>query len=104
LPSPIKLLNPLRYIFDRATNTFNGTLTLTNTTSTITGILTLTITVPDASIQVLNPGGTRVGNTITVPLTGPFVKNQPLRIAVQLLNPLKLPLGSIQIGILTSVA
>jgi hypothetical protein len=104
MPSPLKLLNPLRYTFDRATGTYNGTLTITNTTATITGNLTLTLTVPDASIQVVNPAGTRVGNTITLPVTGPFIKDQPIRIGLQLLNPLKLPLGSIQIGVITSIS
>ncbi len=104
LPNPIKGFNPLRWTYDRVTDTYNGTLTLLNTTSTITGNLTLTLTVPDASVQVITPVGTRVGNTVTVPISGPFVQNVPLRIAIKITNPKKFALGSIQIGVITSIS
>jgi hypothetical protein len=103
LASPIKLFNPLRYTFDRATGIFSGTLTITNTSTTITGNLTLILTVPDASVQIINPAATRVGNTYTLPIAGPFVQNQSLRIGIQLLNPNKFALGTIQIGLMTSL-
>jgi hypothetical protein len=103
-PSPIKGLNPLRWIYNRATDIYSGTLIIANTTTAITGTLTLVLTLPDASVQVLTPGGTRVGNTYTIPIIGPFVKNQPIRITIQLLNPLRFPLGSIQMGLITSIS
>lgn len=104
LPNPIKTFSPLRWAFDRASNTFNGTMTVINTTSTITGNLTLTLTLPDISVQVVSPAGTRVGNTYTISVAGPFVQNVPLRIAIRLTNPNKFALGSVQLGVVTSIS
>ncbi len=104
LPNPIKTFSPLRWAFDRATNTFNGNMTVLNTTTTITGNLTLTLTLPDISVQVITPAGTRVGNTYTLSVAGPFVQNAPLRIAIRLTNPNKFALGSIQLGVVTSIS
>lgn len=99
IPSPVKLINPLRWNIDRATGNLVGNLIVSNTSPTITGNLTLHINVPDASVTLVTPVGTRTGNRYTVPMTGPFVQNVPRVVPIVISNPLRRPLGTALIGI-----
>ena len=99
----MQVLSPLRWTYDRATDTYSGTVVVNNTGATITGTLTLALTVPDASIQVVAPAATRVGNSIFVPIKGTFGQNQPVRFTLQVRNPNKVSLGSVLTGFLGGV-
>jgi len=101
--SPIKLNNPLRWVYDRATDTFNGSLTLVNAGDIVTGRFQIVITIPDPAIQILSPIGFRVNNQYYVTINGTFNPFEVLRIPYSLRNPNNVPMGSFNIGFISGL-
>lgn len=88
-------LNPVRWSYSPSSGIFSGYITVANITKiSFSGSFTFEITLPSSSIQVITPNGVQKGNKLTLTYTGTLLPNKPLRIYLQLVNPLRLALGT----------
>lgn len=99
-PQPIpRLFYPLRYLFDPATDTLRGNLTLTNAgNGTLVGPAVLIFTAMPPGVSLVNRTGTRNGfATLTVNF-GVLLPGQSIRIPIVLRNPLNVPISTFFVG------
>jgi hypothetical protein len=90
----VKSLNPVRWDYNSRTGIYSGYITFTNTSNTAqTGPFTITMVVP-SSVTILTPTGTRSGNNYSFTYNGNFPVGSSIRVFVQLLNPLRVSLGT----------
>ena len=90
----VKSLNPIRWDYNTKTGIYSGYITITNTSSNAqTGPFNITMVIP-SSVTIVAPTGTRSGNNYTFTYSGNFPVGSSVRIFVQLLNPLKVNLGT----------
>ncbi|MFO0865133.1 MAG: hypothetical protein U0744_10870 [Gemmataceae bacterium] len=90
----VKAANPIRWDYTARTGAYSGYITFTNTSSNAqTGPFNITMTIP-SSITILTPSGTRSGNSFTYAYNGNFPVGSSIRIYIQLLNPLRVNLGT----------
>jgi type II secretory pathway pseudopilin PulG len=102
--STFKAINPLRWSYHRATQTYDGTITVGNVTkNALTGTFTIVLTLPDPSLIVVNPVGVQVGQTYTVTRTTTLSANRPMQFPISLSNPKGLPLLTGQSTYVTSI-
>ena len=93
--STVNGMVPIRWVDNPLTGQFVGTYSITSTGSTLTGSdnqLSITITLPSASITVVNGGGTQTGNLYVIPFNGTINNGQTMQFTLSLLDPLKVAL------------
>jgi hypothetical protein len=99
----LKLFFPLRYIYDPATDTFRGNLTLANLgTTTFQGPFTLVFPQLPPGVTLVNPTGvTGAGFTTRglpfIRVAGTLLPGTTLRVQIVLRNPLHVPMSTFYI-------
>lgn len=91
----IKVYNPLRYLYNSLTNTYEGTFTLVNIgTFTIPGPIGIIFNKVPAGVTVVGVSGYTPQGKPYILTNASLAPGQTLKLLVKVKNPLKQPLGS----------
>lgn len=81
-------VNPLRWLYSATSRTYSGYITLSNLTGlTFSANYTVTLTLPEG-VRIISPNAVQNGRTVTIKFSAAISPSSPIRLYVQLTNPL----------------
>jgi hypothetical protein len=101
--SPLKLLAPIRWVYDRPTNSFSGNAMFINTGATLSGTLLLQLTPSDPQAIIYSPPGFRINNKLFVAVSGVFITNTVMKIPLTLRTPNLASVGTVFTSLFTGI-